>query len=210
MRGKMREGVSRPWRAWWIGGGSAVVAAVIALVLVLQSPPPTPSEQPAQPPLASQSGPAPGPLPAPQAPVSASQAPTGAAPLSLDRERALKPKDIFSECANCPEMVVVPAGSFTMGSPSGEEGRRNDESPQHQVTLDRPFAVGKFPVTFDEWNACIADGGCNGYKPFDQGWGRGRRPVINVSWGDAKSYVGWLSKKPASHIACLPRPNTNT
>jgi formylglycine-generating enzyme required for sulfatase activity len=62
------------------------------------------------------------------------------------------------------------------------------------VTLARPFAVGRFAVTFDEWDACAADGGCNGYKPEDKGWGRGRRPVIEVSWDDAKAYVAWLSK----------------
>ena len=50
-------------------------------------------------------------------------------------------------------------------------------------------------MTFDEWDACVADGGCNGYQPSDEGWGRGRRPVINVSWDDAKAYVAWLSKK---------------
>ena len=50
-------------------------------------------------------------------------------------------------------------------------------------------------MTFDEWDACVADGGCNGYKPDDQDWGRGRRPVINVSWDDAKAYAAWLSKK---------------
>ena len=109
-------------------------------------------------------------------------------------ERALKPKDSFKECDTCPEMVVVPAGSFMMGSPESEEGR-SDEAPQHRVTFARQFAVGRFAVTFDEWDACVADRGCNGYKPKDEGWGRGKRPVINVSWNDAKAYVAWLSKK---------------
>ena len=59
----------------------------------------------------------------------------------------------------------------------------------------KPFAAGKFAVTFDEWDSCVADGGCRGYKPSDQGWGRGRRPVINVSWDDASAYVAWLSGK---------------
>jgi len=92
-------------------------------------------------------------------------------------------------------MVVVPAGSFTMGSPEKEESHRTDESPQHHVTLSQPFAAGKFSVTFDEWDACVADGGCNNYRPNDQGWGRDRRPVIRVSWYDAKAYVTWLSRK---------------
>ena len=63
------------------------------------------------------------------------------------------------------------------------------------MTFARQFAVGKFAVTFDEWDACVADGGCNGYKPSDQGWGRGKRPVIRVNWDDAKAYVAWLSRK---------------
>jgi formylglycine-generating enzyme required for sulfatase activity/serine/threonine protein kinase len=100
-----------------------------------------------------------------------------------------------SACGDCPEMVVIPAGSFTMGSPESEPQRSSDESPQHRVTLAQPFAVGKVDVTFAEWDACVADGGCNGYRPVDQGWGRGRRPVINVSWIDAHAYAQWLSRK---------------
>ena len=117
------------------------------------------------------------------------------APLSAAEERVLKPKDSFKECAQCPEMVVVPAGSFTMGSPDSEEERIEEEGPQHRVTFGKAFGVGKFAVTFEEWNACVADGGCNGYTPSDEGWGRGRRPVINVSWDDANAYAEWLSRK---------------
>ena len=104
------------------------------------------------------------------------------------------PGTAFRDCPTCPEMVVVPAGSFTMGSPAGEEGRLDSEGPQHKVTIGRPFAVGKFAVTFAEWEACVGAGGCNGYQPNDQGLGRGWRPVINVSWDDAKAYVAWISK----------------
>src|SRR6516164_3184308 len=118
-----------------------------------------------------------------------------AAPLSAAEERVLMPKDSFKECAQCPGMVVVPAGSFTMGSPDSEEGRIEEEGPQHRVTFGKAFGVGRFAVTFEEWDACVADGGCNGYKPSDEGWGRGRRPAINVSWDDARAYVGWLSRK---------------
>ena len=115
-------------------------------------------------------------------------------PLTAAEERALKPKDAFQECPNCPEMVVVPAGRFTIGSPATEQGRAASEGPQQTVTFAAPFAVGKFAVTFDEWDACVAGGGCNGYRPSDEGRGRGRLPVINVSWEDAKAYVAWLSK----------------
>jgi formylglycine-generating enzyme required for sulfatase activity len=92
-------------------------------------------------------------------------------------------------------MVVVPAGSFTMGSPAPQSGgRRNDEGPERRVTIARPFAVGKYEVTFAEWDACAAEGGCK-REIQDNGWGRGRRPVINVSWLEAKEYVAWLSRK---------------
>ena len=97
-------------------------------------------------------------------------------------------------CPMCPELVVVPAGQFTMGSPSNEPERLEGES-QLEVSIGRPFAVGKFAVTFDEWDACVADGSCNGYRPGDLGWGRGKRPVVNVNWEDAKAYAAWLSAK---------------
>ena len=100
------------------------------------------------------------------------------------------------DCPECPEMVVVPAGSFMMGSPASETGRSSDEGPQRKVTIARPIAVGKFEVTFEEWAACVAGQGCASNKePGDQGWGTGRRPVINVSWDHAKEYVAWLSRK---------------
>src|SRR5262249_29966614 len=101
--------------------------------------------------------------------------------------------DRFKECEACPEMVVVPVGGFVMGSPDHEVERSADEGPRHRVTLANPFAVGRFAVTFEEWDACVAAGGCKGYRPSDSGWGRGRYPVINVTRDDAKAYLGWLS-----------------
>ena len=97
-----------------------------------------------------------------------------AKPLTPDEERLLKPKDTFKECAECPEMVVVPAGSFMMGSPEGT---------QRKITIARPFAVARFEATFAEWDACVSAGGCK-HKPYDSGWGRGNLPVINVSLDD--------------------------
>ena len=91
-------------------------------------------------------------------------------------------------------MVTLPAGEFLMGSAESERGRGKDEGPQHKVTFAKPFAAGKFEVTFAEWDACAADGGCT-QKPSDETWGRGRHPVINVSWQDATEFVAWLSKK---------------
>jgi formylglycine-generating enzyme required for sulfatase activity len=117
-----------------------------------------------------------------------------AKPLSNAEEQALKRGDNFRECDNCPEMVVIPAGSFVMGSPASERNRLSSET-QLRVSIAAPFAVDKYAVTFDEWDTCVADGGCNGYTPADQGWGRGRRPVINVNWHDAKAYAAWVSRK---------------
>jgi formylglycine-generating enzyme required for sulfatase activity len=97
----------------------------------------------------------------------------------------------FRDCTLCPQMVVIPAGEFTMGSPPAERGAEA----QHRVTIASPFAVSKFEITFDEWDACVKEGGCGGYRPHDQGWGRGKRPVINTSWEDAKAYTDWLSRK---------------
>jgi formylglycine-generating enzyme required for sulfatase activity len=108
----------------------------------------------------------------------------------------------FRDCPACPEMVVLPPGRYVMGS-TDEERRalgvpeRFDrmETPRHEVTIGYSFAVGRYSVTFDEWDACVADGGCNGYRPPDEGWGRGRRPVIHVNFADAQSYVDWIRRR---------------
>ncbi len=100
----------------------------------------------------------------------------------------------FQDCKDCPKMIVIKGGTFTMGSSTREYKRFNDEGPQRRVRIKK-FAVGQFEVTFDEWDACVRDGGCGGYRPKDEGWGRGNRPVINVSWKDAKAYTKWLSRK---------------
>lgn len=127
----------------------------------------------------------------------------------LEEGRCLKPGggqqkgQSFRDCPSCPEMVIAPAGSFMMGSPRNEAGdlssgtpeHNRREDPQHLVEIPRPFAVGRFSVTFEEWDACAMEGGCGEYRPDDKGWGRGRRPVINVSWGDARAYVKWLGHK---------------
>ena len=104
----------------------------------------------------------------------------------------LEAGETFRDCDDCPEMVVIPAGSFMMGSPAREVALQSFEKPQHSVEFSRPFAIAKYEVTFAEWDACVSDGGCS-HRPEDEGWGHGRQPVINVSWDDAKEYVSWLS-----------------
>jgi formylglycine-generating enzyme required for sulfatase activity len=132
-----------------------------------------------------------------------------AAPLSAVEECSLNPKDSFRECKNCPEMVVVPAGSFTMGSPEREKDRRYDEDPQHTVTISKPLAVGKLHVTVDQFAAFVMETGyaastnCpklstneNDGSWRDPGFAqKGSHPVICVSWDDTKAYVEWVTKK---------------
>ena len=123
--------------------------------------------------------------------------------LKLEGERRRRePGRRFRDCPVCPEMVVVPWGDFEMGSPSDEIQRDNDEALPHQVGIIEPFAVGVFEVTFQEWDACVKGGGCKD-RPRDMGWGRGDRPVITVSWHDARAYVEWLSEKTQHHYRLL-------
>ena len=111
-------------------------------------------------------------------------------------------RDALRSGGQGPEMVVVPAGSFLMGCVSGHDCD-DDEQPVHRVTIAQPFAVGQYEVTFAEWDACVAGGGCQGYRPDDEGWGRGRRPVINVRWKAAQAYVTWLSAQTGQQYHLL-------
>jgi formylglycine-generating enzyme required for sulfatase activity len=110
-------------------------------------------------------------------------------------ERALRPGDTFQECAkDCPEMVVIPPGEFWMGSRDGEGDQDGSEYPRRRVKIDKPFAVGKFEVTWDQWEACVAMRGCDGRGTSDSGYGKGRHPVINVSRDQANAYSVWLRR----------------
>jgi formylglycine-generating enzyme required for sulfatase activity len=136
-----------------------------------------------------------------------------AAPLSVSEECSLKPQDAFKECATCPQMVVLPASSFTMGSLSTERGRSDNEGPPHVVNFARPFAIGKFQVTRDEFAAFVNETGyetVSKCRTFERGswvdetnlsWRNpgfpqtGTHPAVCLNWTDAKAYVAWLSKK---------------
>jgi formylglycine-generating enzyme required for sulfatase activity len=106
----------------------------------------------------------------------------------------LRPGKTFRDCAQCPTMMVVPAGSFWQGSDEGDPLVLKKETPRRMVNISRPFAVGIFEITMEQWDHCVEDGGC-ATRPTDNGWGRGSRPVIMVSWNDAQEYTSWLSGK---------------
>jgi formylglycine-generating enzyme required for sulfatase activity len=120
----------------------------------------------------------------------------------------MKAGDVFKECRNCPELVVVPAGAFMMGSPADEPERRDNER-QHRVTIAKAFAMGRTEVTWTHWEACVRDRWCDGIavenalrslengqpNPDYRDYGRGNRPVVGVSWFDAQTFVGWLNWK---------------
>ena len=103
---------------------------------------------------------------------------------------------VFRDCSDCPELAWLPRGEIVMGEALTRNG------PQHPVRIDYPLAVGRFEVTFAEWDACVAARGCQ-RRPDDAGWGHGRQPVINVSWADAQQYVRWLSRKTGKRYRLL-------
>lgn len=105
----------------------------------------------------------------------------------------------FRDCPRCPEMVVLPPGTFLMGSPDTEAGRHANEGPTHSVTIDYALAMGVYEVTFDEWDACVESAGCDGYRPKQRFLGRNmggpRHPVTRVGWEDVPAYLAWLSQE---------------
>lgn len=134
-------------------------------------------------------------------PVAATTTETPASPVEDTPTRV--PGYTFNDCNGCPDMTVLAGGLFVMGSPANEPGRGRDEGPQREVSVS-PFAMGKFEVTFAQWDACLAGGGCNGYSPPDGGWGRGDRPVTGVSWDDAEAYISWLNAQAGGDDYRLP------
>jgi len=106
----------------------------------------------------------------------------------------LRPGKTFKDCPDCPSMMVVPAAAYWQGSDEASKHALSMEKPRRQVTIDEPFAVAIHEVTMAQWDACFEDQWCES-EPPDNGWGRGDRPVIMVSWNDAGQYVHWLSKK---------------
>ncbi len=117
-------------------------------------------------------------------------------------EDATSPGRVFRDAAFAPEMVEVPAGDFLMGSPKEEKKRYEEEGPQHRVMIPAPFALGKYAVTFEEFDHFVRESG-HDHIPEIADWGRGRRPVIFVSWNDAVAYCRWLGEE-TGHDYRLP------
>lgn len=105
-----------------------------------------------------------------------------------------EPGHVFKDCRVCPELVVIPSGTFEMGSLKGKES----EQPVKKITIYQPLAVGRFEVTFEEWDACHLEGGCS-RKVHDRDWGRQKRPVINVLYSDIQEYLRWIREKTSSY-----------
>lgn len=109
----------------------------------------------------------------------------------------------FKDCPDCPEIVVLPPGEFSMGSPLSEEGRRENEGPQQRVNIRYRFGVSRYEITFDQWDQCVESSACGNYVPDDEGWGRKGRPVVNVNWYDARAYTEWLSNLTGNEYRLL-------
>lgn len=155
-----------------------------------------------------------------QLPATAKESPKAEAAANIPGRA--KPGQTFRDCADCPEMIVIPAGSFDMGSPSGEPGRQDNEGPRHKVSI-RSFAAGKYEITRGQFAAFVAASGYNAGNECDTSdfvggeWKKhsGRNwqnpgypqddshPVVCVNWNDAKAYVAWLSRKTGKNYRLL-------
>jgi formylglycine-generating enzyme required for sulfatase activity len=159
--------------------------------------------------------------PAPERTGLRTSPPSSAAPAAVDRQAVLTPQDIhgwpgekvqalqrsvaealgretvfrdrLQDGSEGPEMVVIPPGSYLMGAADSDKEAQSCEKPQHRVTIGRPFAIGCYTVTFDEYDHYCID--TARHKLYDQGWGRGLQPVVNVTWNDVIAYCTWLSKQ---------------
>jgi formylglycine-generating enzyme required for sulfatase activity len=193
----------------------ALLAEVDGMIAARSGAPAPPQTPPPPKQAAVRPAPPVSPAPVPKALVSAARRPVGPmapgqldarttpatqrAPIVLD-PAALPDFALFRECDRCPEMVVIPAGGFLMGSPAGESGRIEDEDTiagpggvQLPVQVAR-FAIARFETTWEEWGACTAAGYCS-EPSSDEGWGRGRMPVINVNWDDVGAYATFLNSR---------------
>ncbi|WP_233834024.1 SUMF1/EgtB/PvdO family nonheme iron enzyme [Paraburkholderia sp. ZP32-5] len=128
--------------------------------------------------------------PAPSTPAPAPTATTATTATPLAQKTVAHPPTAgeIRDCAACPIMIAVPAGSFVMGSNTDDPS----EKPVHHVNIGSPFAIGKYPVTVEQWNACVAANACQKLTPESNT--NKAAPARDLSWDDAQQYVKWLSK----------------
>ncbi len=101
---------------------------------------------------------------------------------------------IFRDCDTCPELVSIAPGQFMVGASGLGVAQPSPSASPQEVVVEKPFAIGRYEITFDDWDRCVSAGGC-AIQPGDDGWGRARRPVIHVSYNDiVEQYLPWLSK----------------
>jgi len=117
-----------------------------------------------------------------------------AAALAAMDDLVMRPGKRFRDCPECPELIVVPAGSFVQGSSEAAPEGLAMERPSRTVNIPEPLGVGIFEVTLAQWDACYEDGACT-RRLEDNDWGRGDRPAIMVSWSDTQEYLQWLSDR---------------
>ncbi|MGH8516691.1 MAG: SUMF1/EgtB/PvdO family nonheme iron enzyme, partial [Panacagrimonas sp.] len=180
------------WKAFKKAFPDSALTATADIRIAALQPKPVPKPEITPPPPTERTTPAP--VPSPVAPPVAETRPQPE-PVPVPVPRAApQTKTLsggFRDCAGCPEMVKVPGGSLEMGDVAGTG--EADEKPLRQLSIGA-FYAGRYEVSFDDWAACVGGGGCSG-TPRDAGWGRGQRPVINVSWNDAQRYVSWLTRE---------------
>ena len=171
--------------SWLIALAAGIAVGAVAVYLLTRGEPPPAAPEATAPAPATAETPAAAPRPA----VAKVEQDAATAQLAGPRQAA-----IVRDCDVCPALVAVPAGQFMMGAASNDKAASGEEHPQHPVRIAKPLLVGKYEVTFAEWDACVADKGCT-HKPDDFGWGRDNRPVVHVSWDDAQQYLQWLRAK---------------
>lgn len=181
------EAPTKPWR-WGLSGGAVAALVLAAIYWMNRAPVPTPPSVPAVSAQAAAPEPAPPALVVPPGPAPALRAPEPPKPAVLPARRVFQFSDPLRGGGSAPEMVVVPAGEFLMGD--AKAVGQSSELPLHQVQIGKSFAVGRFEVTFDDYDRYAESAGRP--KPGDEGWGRGNRPVINISYNDVQAYLEWL------------------
>lgn len=135
------------------------------------------------------------PVAAPVVPKPAPPVVTKPVPAPVQTPVVAHPTGSVNDCDSCPEMVVLKPGSFIMGDDHGDRSER----PAHRVTIEKPYAIGRYEVTFAQWNACVAANACKALAEISASGLTDKSPARDLSWNDARRYVHWLSTLTGQH-----------